>query len=310
MALGAALLITGGVDERDVPFKLVETIGTGRLFDQIPYLVAHRGGGRAGLRDHPGADPLRPLHVRDRLQRRGRAAGRRQRRPPPDQGLRAQRHAGRLGRRARRSPASAPPRSPATRRDNLDAIAAIVIGGTSLFGGVGTIVGTVVGVFIPAVLAQRLRDRRRPAVLAAGRRRRRADRRRLHRPAPPRHGTRGEPFTPTPGGEIDATYIRRAARRRRPCSSRSSCGRAACGDDEESAGGGSGAGGGGEEGYTMTLDRRRQGRRVLHHDELRRAGRGREAGRHASTSRVRTSSTPRCRPRSSTASSPRSRTRS
>ena len=30
MALGAALLITGGVDERDVPFKLVETIGTGR----------------------------------------------------------------------------------------------------------------------------------------------------------------------------------------------------------------------------------------------------------------------------------------
>ena len=35
---------------------------------------------------------------------------------------------------------------------NLDAIAAIVIGGTSLFGGVGTIIGTVVGVFIPAVL--------------------------------------------------------------------------------------------------------------------------------------------------------------
>ena len=33
-----------------------------------------------------------------------------------------------------------------------DAIAAIVIGGTSLFGGVGTIIGTVVGVFIPAVL--------------------------------------------------------------------------------------------------------------------------------------------------------------
>jgi len=40
MALGAALLITGGVDERDVPFKLVETIGTGRLFVN----VQHRGG--------------------------------------------------------------------------------------------------------------------------------------------------------------------------------------------------------------------------------------------------------------------------
>ena len=32
MALGAALLITGGVDEREVPFKLVATIGIGRLF--------------------------------------------------------------------------------------------------------------------------------------------------------------------------------------------------------------------------------------------------------------------------------------
>jgi ribose transport system permease protein len=36
--------------------------------------------------------------------------------------------------------------------DNLNVIAAVVIGGTSLFGGVGTILGTVFGVFIPAVL--------------------------------------------------------------------------------------------------------------------------------------------------------------
>jgi ribose transport system permease protein len=36
--------------------------------------------------------------------------------------------------------------------DNLQAIAAVVLGGTSLFGGVGTVLGTVVGVFIPAVL--------------------------------------------------------------------------------------------------------------------------------------------------------------
>ncbi len=35
---------------------------------------------------------------------------------------------------------------------NLNVIAAVVIGGTSLFGGVGTIIGTVVGLFIPAVL--------------------------------------------------------------------------------------------------------------------------------------------------------------
>ena len=36
--------------------------------------------------------------------------------------------------------------------DNLAAISAVVIGGTSLFGGIGTIVGSLVGTFIPAVL--------------------------------------------------------------------------------------------------------------------------------------------------------------
>ncbi len=36
--------------------------------------------------------------------------------------------------------------------DNLAAISAAVIGGTSLFGGLGTIVGSVIGTFIPAVL--------------------------------------------------------------------------------------------------------------------------------------------------------------
>jgi ribose transport system permease protein len=36
--------------------------------------------------------------------------------------------------------------------DNLAAIAAVVLGGTSLFGGIGTVLGTLVGVFIPAVL--------------------------------------------------------------------------------------------------------------------------------------------------------------
>lgn len=36
--------------------------------------------------------------------------------------------------------------------DNLNGIAAVVIGGTSLFGGVGTIFGTLIGAFIPTVL--------------------------------------------------------------------------------------------------------------------------------------------------------------
>lgn len=36
--------------------------------------------------------------------------------------------------------------------DNLATISAVVLGGTSLFGGIGTIVGTVIGVFIPIIL--------------------------------------------------------------------------------------------------------------------------------------------------------------
>ena len=36
--------------------------------------------------------------------------------------------------------------------DNLSAIGAVVIGGTSLFGGVGTILGSAVGAFIPTIL--------------------------------------------------------------------------------------------------------------------------------------------------------------
>lgn len=36
--------------------------------------------------------------------------------------------------------------------DALNAVTAVALGGTSLFGGVGTILGTVIGVFIPAVL--------------------------------------------------------------------------------------------------------------------------------------------------------------
>ncbi len=36
--------------------------------------------------------------------------------------------------------------------DNLSAITAVALGGTSLFGGIATIIGTVIGVWIPAVL--------------------------------------------------------------------------------------------------------------------------------------------------------------
>ena len=43
MALGAALLLTGGVDVRDVPFNLVTSVGIGRV-GGVPYLVIIAGG--------------------------------------------------------------------------------------------------------------------------------------------------------------------------------------------------------------------------------------------------------------------------
>ena len=66
---------------------------------------------------------------------------------------------------------------------NLNVIAAVVIGGTSLFGGVGIDLRHRRRPVHPGRAAERVRDRRRAAVLAAGRRRRGAHRRRLRRPA-------------------------------------------------------------------------------------------------------------------------------
>jgi ribose transport system permease protein len=151
MGLGAALLITGGVDERNVPFKLVETIGTGRLFDQIPYLV---------LIAAAVALVFGIILAQTRFGRYTYAIG------SNEEGVRragvnVDRHlikvyalAGALaGFAGALSLARFGTTSIAGNTTlNLDAIAAIVIGGTSLFGGIGTIVGTVVGVFIPAVL--------------------------------------------------------------------------------------------------------------------------------------------------------------
>ena len=76
--------------------------------------------------------------------------------------------------------------------DNLNAIAAVVIGGTSLFGGVGTIVGTVVGAFIPTVLQNGFVINERATLLAGGPRRRDDHRRRLPRPGPPPPHERAE----------------------------------------------------------------------------------------------------------------------
>jgi ribose transport system permease protein len=151
MAQGAALLITGGTDERNVPTKLVDTIGTGRLFNQVPYIVII------------AVAVALVFGVILRMTRFGRytyAVGSNAD-APRRAGIAVDRHlvkvyalagtlAGLAGflSLARFSTTTLGGHS----TDNLNAIAAVVLGGTSLFGGIGTIGGTVVGVFIPAVL--------------------------------------------------------------------------------------------------------------------------------------------------------------
>jgi ribose transport system permease protein len=151
MALGAALLITGGVDERDVPLKLIDTIGTGRLFDQVPYLVIIAFG---------VAIVFGVILAATRFGRNTYAIGSSEE-AARRAGIAVDRHlikvyalAGSLSglagflNVARFSTTTIGGHN----TDNLQAIAAVVIGGTSLFGGIGTVLGSVFGVFIPAVL--------------------------------------------------------------------------------------------------------------------------------------------------------------
>ncbi|MGD0246099.1 MAG: ABC transporter permease [Streptosporangiaceae bacterium] len=151
MALGLAEVITGGVDLRDVPTVLVNSVGFGNLVWQIPDLAViaavivvlgiillHRT--RFGLHTFAlGSNP---------------EAGRRA-------GLKVNRHlisvyalsgllagfAGWLNLAFFQSTTIGGQSS-----TNLSVIAGVVIGGTSLFGGYGSILGSVIGVFIPATL--------------------------------------------------------------------------------------------------------------------------------------------------------------
>jgi ribose transport system permease protein len=151
IALGAALLITGGVDEREVPTKLITGLGTGRLAG-IPWLVVIAAVvclifgiilalTRFGRYTYAaGSNPEAVRRAGVNLDRHlikvyalmGTLAG-----------LAGFMNLARFGTTTIGGHTT----------DNLNVIAAVVIGGTSLFGGVGTILGTVFGVFIPAVLA-------------------------------------------------------------------------------------------------------------------------------------------------------------
>jgi ribose transport system permease protein len=152
MAQGMALLLSGGINVRQaVPTELITTVGIGRLFGEIPYLVliaaaiTVAGGillhatrfGRHTYAIGSNAEAARraginvPMHLVKVYAMSGLLAG----------------VAGYL-QLARFTTTTIEGHG----TDNLQAIAAVVIGGTSLFGGTGAVFGTVVGVFIPAIL--------------------------------------------------------------------------------------------------------------------------------------------------------------
>ncbi|MEJ5867148.1 ABC transporter permease [Pseudokineococcus sp. 5B2Z-1] len=149
-ALGLAQVLTGGIDLRAAPDVLVDTLGFGALAG-IPSLVVVAAvvvvGGivllhhtRFGLHTSAvGSNPEACRRVGIRVDRQlikvyamaGLLAG----------------LAGLLNLTFFRSTTIA-----GHALTNLDVIAGVVIGGTSLFGGVGTVFGTLVGLLIPATL--------------------------------------------------------------------------------------------------------------------------------------------------------------
>ena len=151
-ALGLAQVITGGVDVRTVPNVLTDTIGFGNvpgttiptisvialLFVVVFGVILHKT--RFGLHTYAvGSNEESARRVGVKVDRQlitiyalsGGLAG----------------VAGILSLAQYSTTAIA-----GQSNTNLNVIAAVVIGGTSLFGGLGTIFGTVVGLFIPATL--------------------------------------------------------------------------------------------------------------------------------------------------------------
>jgi ribose transport system permease protein len=155
-ALGVAQIVTAGTDVAGgAPTALVETLGLGKLFGVVPWLVvvavaatvlfglmlAYTRFGRYTYAAGSNAEAAR---------RAGIAVDRHLVKVYALAGLMAG-IAGVMSLAFFRTTTIAGHSS-----DNLSVITAVVLGGTSLFGGRGSVVGTVIGVFIPAVLASGL----------------------------------------------------------------------------------------------------------------------------------------------------------
>jgi ribose transport system permease protein len=151
MALGLAQILTKGVDIRTVPQVMQDEIGYGNVFGQVPVLSV--------IALVVVAIGMVVLHA-TRFGRYTYAVGSNEE-SARRVGVRVDAHlikvygisgllagfAGILSLAQFGTTAIA-----GQSQTNLNVIAAVVIGGTSLFGGFGTIFGTVVGLFIPAVL--------------------------------------------------------------------------------------------------------------------------------------------------------------
>jgi len=152
-ALGAAELLSGGSDVRSVPNALAQSLGSGTSFGGIPNMVIF-----AAVVTAIGAWLLGTTRFGRYTYAVGSNEVAAQR-----TGISVTRHlvlvymlagalAGLAGFMSLAYFTTTTLTSHGT--DNLNAIAGTVLGGTSVFGGVGSVIGTVIGVFIPAVLNQ------------------------------------------------------------------------------------------------------------------------------------------------------------
>ncbi|MYS87528.1 ABC transporter permease [Embleya scabrispora] len=150
MALGLAQVLTEGQDVRGVPTRFTDTIGNGRFLG-IPWLVVI-----ALVVTALGALALATTRFGRRTYAVGSNAEAARR-----AGIAVDRHMIKVyalsGTLAGLAGVLSLARFTTTTigghaNDSLGAIAAVVLGGTSLFGGIGTVVGTLIGVFIPAIL--------------------------------------------------------------------------------------------------------------------------------------------------------------
>jgi ribose transport system permease protein len=151
-ALGAAQLITDGVDVRTVPRALRDGLGFGQTA-QVPHMVALAAGVTLA-----GAWLLHTTRFGRRTFAVGSNAEAARRAGIPVRGHLVRVYTG-VGLLAGLAGFMSLAYFGTTTisghsTDNLNAIAAVVLGGTSLFGGVGSVFGTVIGVFIPAVLTK------------------------------------------------------------------------------------------------------------------------------------------------------------